>query len=79
MSLETLIDQNRQAIEAEPVKAKAVFSVQGDLVGLTEVDLSARAHSVKVDEPPSLGGQDLGANPGHVRLAAAAGRSGEPV
>lgn len=40
-----------------------MFSVQGDLVGLTEVDLVARDHSVKVDEPPPLGGQDLGANP----------------
>jgi uncharacterized OsmC-like protein len=63
MSLEQLIDDNRRGIEAEPVKAKAVFRVTGDLVGLTEVDLKAREHAVKVDEPPSLGGQDLGANP----------------
>jgi uncharacterized OsmC-like protein len=63
MPLETLIDDNRRAIEAEPIKAKAVFSVRGDLVGLTEVDLLARQHTVKVDEPASLGGQDLGANP----------------
>ena len=63
MSLQTLIDENRQAIETEPVRAKAVFSVSGDLVGLTEVDLAARHHSVKVDEPPALGGQDAGANP----------------
>jgi uncharacterized OsmC-like protein len=63
MSLQTLIDDNRRAIDADPIKAKAVFSVKGDLVGLTEVDLTARRHSVKVDEPPLLGGQDLGANP----------------
>ena len=63
MSLETLIDENRRAIEAEPIKARAVFSVRGDLVGLTEVDLVTRDHSVKVDEPDALGGQDLGANP----------------
>ena len=63
MSLQTLIDDNRRAIDADPIKAKAVFSVKGDLVGLTEVDLTTRQHSVKVDEPPSLGGQDLGANP----------------
>lgn len=37
--------------------------MRGDLVGLTEVDLVARDHSVKVDEPDALGGQDLGANP----------------
>jgi uncharacterized OsmC-like protein len=63
MSLEQLIDDSRRAIEAEPVRAKAVFRVSGDLVGVTEVDLTARSHEVKVDEPPSLGGQDLGANP----------------
>jgi uncharacterized OsmC-like protein len=63
MSLQTLIEDNRRAIEAEPVKAKAVFSVKGELVGLTEVDLSTRGHVVKVDEPQSLGGQDLAANP----------------
>ena len=63
MSLETLIEDNRVAIEAEPVKAKAVFSVEGSLVGLTEVDLRSRGHIVKVDEPPTLGGQDLGASP----------------
>lgn len=63
MPLETLIEDNRRAIDAEPVKAKVVFAVQGSLVGLTEVDLHARDHTVKVDEPPALGGQDLGANP----------------
>lgn len=63
MPLETLIDDNRRAIEADPIKARAAFSVRGDLVGLTEVDLTARGHTIKVDEPPPLGGQDLGANP----------------
>jgi uncharacterized OsmC-like protein len=72
MSLQTLIDDNQRAIEAEPIKAKAVFSVRGDLVGLTEVDLSARQHSVKVDEPPALGGQDAGANPVEYALIALA-------
>ena len=63
MSLQTLIDDNRRAIDADPIKAKAVFSVKGDLIGLTEVELTSRQHSVRVDEPPPLGGQDLGANP----------------
>jgi hypothetical protein len=35
MSLETLIEENRGAIEAETASAKAVFSVEGGLVGLT--------------------------------------------
>ncbi|MDW5595259.1 OsmC family protein [Conexibacter stalactiti] len=63
MPLASLIEDNRRAITAEPVKAKVVFAVDGSLVGLTEVDLQARDHTVKVDEPPALGGQDLGANP----------------
>ena len=63
MPLETLIDDNRRAIEAEPIKARVVFSVRGDLVGPTEVDLQARGHVVKVDEPPTLGGEDRAANP----------------
>lgn len=72
MSLETLIEENRRAIGAEPVKAKAVFKVTGDLAGLTEVDLSARGHAVKVDEPQALGGQDLAANPVEYALIALA-------
>lgn len=63
MSLETLIDENRPAIDAEPIKAKAVFRVEGNLVGMTEVQLAARQHTFKVDEPPALGGEELGANP----------------
>jgi len=63
MPLESLIEDNRRAVAAEPAKARAVFSVQGSLVGLTEVDLRARGHAVTVDEPPTLGGEDLGANP----------------
>jgi hypothetical protein len=35
MSLETLTEENRGAIEAETASAKAVFSVEGGLVGLT--------------------------------------------
>lgn len=63
MPLETVIENTRRATAAEPAKAKVVFTVSGDLVGVTEVDLQARGHAVKVDEPPALGGQDLGANP----------------
>lgn len=63
MSLTALIEDNRQAIADEPARAKAVFTVQGGLVGLTEVDLLSRGHAVKVDEPEALGGTDLGANP----------------
>jgi uncharacterized OsmC-like protein len=63
MSLDQLIEQSRVAIEQDTARARATFRVEGGLVGLTEVDLTARGHAVKVDEPPVLGGEDLGANP----------------
>jgi uncharacterized OsmC-like protein len=63
MSLTTLIEDSRSAIGADPAKAAAVFTVTGQLVGTTEVAVSARGHTLTVDEPPALGGTDLGANP----------------
>jgi uncharacterized OsmC-like protein len=63
MSLKTLIDDNRAAIKADPAKAAAAFAVTGQLVGTTEVAVRARGHQLTVDEPPALGGADLGANP----------------
>ena len=63
MSLKTLIDDNRGAIEADPANAAAVFAVAGRLVGTTEVAVRARGHELTVDEPPVLGGTDAGANP----------------
>ncbi len=62
MSLKDLIDSNRSAIEADPANAAAVFAASGQLVGTTEVAVRARRHELTVDEPPVLGGGDLGAN-----------------
>jgi uncharacterized OsmC-like protein len=63
VSLKTLVDDNRGAIEADPANAAAVFAVAGRLVGTTEVAVRARGHELTVDEPPVLGGTDAGANP----------------
>lgn len=63
MSLKKLIDDNRTAIEANPAAAAAAFAVKGQLTGTTEVTIRARGHDLTVDEPPVLGGADLGANP----------------
>jgi uncharacterized OsmC-like protein len=63
MSLKALIDDNRGAIKADPAKAAAAFAATGQLVGTTEVAVRARGHQLTVDEPPALGGADLGANP----------------
>jgi uncharacterized OsmC-like protein len=63
MSLTELIEGNRAAIEKDPANAVVAFTAAGELVGTTEVAVRARGHQITVDEPPALGGGDLGANP----------------
>jgi uncharacterized OsmC-like protein len=49
------------------------FSVQGNAGSATLLNVQAREFSIVVDEPPALGGSDLGANPVEVLLAGYAG------
>jgi putative redox protein len=72
VSITTAIAANEQAIAAEPGRARVVFKVEGGLVGPTAVDLHARDHLLKVDEPASLGGANGAANPVEYALAALA-------
>ena len=69
MSLDTLIADTRQAIADDAANAHAVFTAQGTLVGVTEVDIRTGAHSFKADEPRSLGGGGVAANPMQYALA----------
>jgi uncharacterized OsmC-like protein len=69
MSLDTLITGTRQALADDAAKGQVVFSAQGTLVGVTEVDISTGRHTFKVDEPPALGGADAAANPVQYALA----------
>jgi len=69
MSLATLIEDTRKAVADDSANAQAVFSAQGTLVGITEVDVRTGAHSFTVDEPPALGGADVAANPVQYALA----------
>ena len=69
MSLSSLIADTRKAVTDDPANAQALFTAQGTLVGVTEVDIRTGAHSFKVDEPPALGGADVAANPVQVALA----------
>lgn len=50
-----------------------VFSVEGKAESQTRITAKARQFSIVVDEPPTLGGQDLGANPVEYLLASYAG------
>ena len=69
MSLDTLIADTRKAIADDAANAHAVFTAQGTLVGVTEVDIKTGAHRFTVDEPPALGGADAAANPVQYALA----------
>jgi uncharacterized OsmC-like protein len=69
MSVVSLIADTRQAVTDDPANAQALFSAQGTLVGVTEVDISTGAHTFKVDEPTALGGKDVAANPVQYALA----------
>ncbi|MDG5800196.1 OsmC family protein [Marinilabiliaceae bacterium ANBcel2] len=53
--------------------AKVSFSVKGDNVNATRIDLNARQFKLVVDEPANLGGTDDGANPVEYLLAGLAG------
>ena len=69
MTLSTLIADTRKATSDDPANALAVFTAQGTLVGVTEVDIRTGAHTFRVDEPPALGGADAAANPVQYALA----------
>jgi uncharacterized OsmC-like protein len=68
-TLSTLIADTRKAVADDAANAQAVFSAQGTLVGITEVDVRTGTHTFKVDEPPALGGADAAANPVQYALA----------
>ena len=63
MALAEMIDKTRTALSANPEAGAATFRTTSRLVGVTEVDNTARSHTFKADEPPSLGGSDAAANP----------------
>ena len=69
MTLSTLIADTRKAVDDDAANAQALFTAQGTLVGITEVDIRAGTHTFKVDEPPALGGADAAANPVQYALA----------
>ncbi len=69
MSVASLIADTRKAVADNPAKAQVLFTAQGRLVGVTEVDIRTGVHTFKVDEPPALGGENVAANPVQYALA----------
>jgi putative redox protein len=73
VALAEMIDQTRTALTADTTAGKATFRATSTLVGVTEVDHVVRSHRFKADEPESLGGSDVAANPVEYVLAALGG------
>ena len=70
MTVRAAVEAVRQAVEAEPARAVARLRTEAQLVGVTEVSVRMGAHQVTVDEPKSVGGSGVAANPIQLALAA---------
>jgi uncharacterized OsmC-like protein len=60
------------AVGAEPTAAKALFSVAATNPASVLTRVTSRGHTIDIDEPPSLGGDDTAINPVETALAALA-------
>ena len=63
MAISDVIEATTSAVESDPANAQAQVRTSGHLVGPTEVSLRSGRHSITVDEPAALGGEDAGASP----------------
>jgi uncharacterized OsmC-like protein len=69
VTLSTVIEGTRVAVTENPAAAQVLFSTQGELTGVTEVEVRTPTHSFTVDEPPALGGGGTAPNPVEFALA----------
>ena len=58
--LKTILDDTASAIAGDPRLAAVRFAADCELVGVTEVDVRLHDRVVKADQPPVLGGNDVG-------------------
>ena len=68
--LKTILDDTASAIAGDPRLAAVRFAADCELVGVTEVDVRLHDRVVKADQPPVLGGNDVGPKPVEFALAA---------
>ena len=69
MTLSTVIKDTRTAVADDPAAAQVLFSADGTLTGVTEVDMRTGTHTFTVDEPAKLGGGGTAPNPVQYALA----------
>lgn len=75
IDLPQLVAETSTGLASAPADAASVrFDVQASLAAgtNTQVDITAGEHSFTIDEPPALGGENVGANPVEHLLAALA-------
>ena len=70
MPVRDAVEAVRQSLEDDPARAVARLRTEASLVGETEVRVRMGAHQVTVDEPKSVGGTGVAANPIQLALAA---------
>lgn len=68
-TVETAVSGMISALETKPAKAKVRFRAATDLDDAVRCDVRAGKHTIVIDEPPVLGGEDAGASPVEVVLA----------
>ncbi|MDO8107863.1 OsmC family protein [Isoptericola sp. b441] len=68
--LTRIVESTGQAIDRDVAAARLTVLVTGRSTAGVATDLSARAHTWRVDEPAALGGQDAAANPVEAALGA---------
>lgn len=68
-SLSDVIEATTVAVGADPTRATVRFRAGGHGIGSVATSIAIRQHSVLVDEPASLGGQDAAPSPVEMVLA----------
>jgi len=69
MSLTTIIDATAAAVAQDTANATAPFAASGRLTTGVATEIQAGRHTLVIDEPPTLGGEDVAPNPVDFALA----------
>ncbi|MBB5918190.1 putative OsmC-like protein [Nocardia transvalensis] len=68
--LNDIVDATADAVAGDPAAAHVVFRAAGTPEGAVGSTITLGKHTVRVDEPPALGGTDTAPNPVEVYLSA---------
>lgn len=69
-TLDAIREATAEAVAADAANAHVVFRASGVAAGAVASEITIGSHTVRVDEPPALGGENTAANPVEYYLAA---------